>query len=255
MNGSSAPKLMLLLALLTPVSAVFAYRPFDATDADVADPGEYEIELGPLGYLHTADTNFVVVPNIVLNIGTRPGWEIVVEGQHRMRAHSEAGAPAHQLTDTGLFLKTLLRKGALQEETGPSIALEFGTLLPTLHDETGVGGAVLLAISFRRHLLTMHFNGEVAMSRSGAAELFGSMILEAMQDRQVRPVLELFVEGEAGASATVRSALIGAIWEASDRLSIDVGARMARADDRTERELRAGLTWSFQQDRLSKKFQ
>jgi len=43
----------LLLAfggLLCPLSAR-AYRPFDGTDAAVADKGEVEIELGPVGFV------------------------------------------------------------------------------------------------------------------------------------------------------------------------------------------------------------
>jgi hypothetical protein len=35
-------------ALVTPTSTAHAYRPFDGTDADVAELGDFELELGPV---------------------------------------------------------------------------------------------------------------------------------------------------------------------------------------------------------------
>ena len=34
------------------------------------------------------------------------------------------------MTDNGVFLKNVLRPGSLQDKSGPSIATEFGLLLP-----------------------------------------------------------------------------------------------------------------------------
>jgi hypothetical protein len=38
--------ILLVAALVWPISA-FAYRPFDSTDADLADEGVWEVELAP----------------------------------------------------------------------------------------------------------------------------------------------------------------------------------------------------------------
>ena len=60
--------------------AALAYRPFDGTDADVAERGEFELELGPLGYFRLGGTNFLIVPGAVLNYGILPRTELVLQG-------------------------------------------------------------------------------------------------------------------------------------------------------------------------------
>jgi len=45
----------------------FAYRPFDGTDAAVADVGEVEIELQPIGAMHAGTTKGI--SDSVLNFG------------------------------------------------------------------------------------------------------------------------------------------------------------------------------------------
>src|SRR5262245_64537702 len=59
----------------------FAYRPFDATDAAVADLGELEIELGPVEFRRSEAERTVIAPAYVLNYGFAKNWELVVEGQ------------------------------------------------------------------------------------------------------------------------------------------------------------------------------
>lgn len=239
---------LLALILAAPGEGALAYRPFDGTDADVADRGEVELELGPVGYLHEGDRDFVIAPDAILNFGLTKRWEVVLEGQHRIRSDQRSGEARHQLTDTAAFLKGVLREGDLQGRPGPSIALEFGALLPTIHDESGVGAAVLLAASRRWNAVTLHVTGEIALERSGDITRFGGLILEGPERWRVRPVIELFVEGDAGDSFPVRSALVGAIWEASDMLSFDCGVRVARSEGETDYELRAGLTWTLKGD-------
>jgi hypothetical protein len=225
-----------ILTLLAPNAPVWAYRPFDSTDADVAEPGEIELEFEPFGFLSLPEGDFVIVPDAVINFGLRDGLELVLEGRHRRGVGIE---------DTGLFLKTLVREGALQEAPGASVAFEFGALLPTVHDESGVGASALLVTSYQWSRITAHFNGELALNRSGKMELFGGVILEGRTSGAVRPVMELFVEGEPGHSSVTRSLLVGAIWDAKDTLSFDIGARLARVEHDTEYELRAGLTWAL----------
>ena len=56
------PSLLALPVLfLATSSTVFAYRPFDSTDAAVAGPGDFELELGPLGLFFDAARKRVYV--------------------------------------------------------------------------------------------------------------------------------------------------------------------------------------------------
>ena len=64
----------------------FAYRPFDSTDAAVADKGEFEVELSPLSYRHDDDGIAWIAPQARLNYGFAESWEIVLEGQAEQRA-------------------------------------------------------------------------------------------------------------------------------------------------------------------------
>src|SRR5207253_11066430 len=64
------------IALATPA---FAYRPFDGTDADVADVGQFELEMGPAHYLSSPEGRYLVAPATVLNLGVAPGFELVVD--------------------------------------------------------------------------------------------------------------------------------------------------------------------------------
>ncbi len=62
----------------------FAYRPFDGTDAAVADPGEVEIELQPVGHIRQSSDQgaqkTLIAPATVLNFGLSEGWEAVFRG-------------------------------------------------------------------------------------------------------------------------------------------------------------------------------
>jgi hypothetical protein len=117
-----------------------AYRPFDGTDAAVADRDQLEIELGPAEYRRQGAERTLFAPNTRFNYGFAPGWEAVVEGQV---VHSlNAGVGGTSLVGNGAFLKGVLREGVLQEKTGPSVATEFGLLLPGIRDERGTGASV-----------------------------------------------------------------------------------------------------------------
>jgi hypothetical protein len=107
-----------------------AYRPFDGTDASVADLGKIEIKLGPVEYLHAGDQHLLRAPDLTLNYGFAPGWEAVLEGQ-TLHGLSASASPISQTGDQ-FSLKTVLHDGVLQDQPGPSIATEFGALLPAL---------------------------------------------------------------------------------------------------------------------------
>src|SRR5207237_8558677 len=64
------------IALTTPA---FAYRPFDGTDGDVADVGEFELEMGPAQFLSTSEGRYLMAPATVLNLGVARGPELVID--------------------------------------------------------------------------------------------------------------------------------------------------------------------------------
>jgi hypothetical protein len=123
-----------------------AYRPFDGTDAAVAAPGELEIELQPAGRLRESGTTTLIAPATVVNYGLSEGWEAVFEGQGQTPL-SPSGPTS--VTAAGAFLKHVLQPGILQDKTGPSIATEFGVLLPDSTGSSGVGASVAGIVSQR----------------------------------------------------------------------------------------------------------
>ncbi len=237
-------RLAVFLTVLAWPAAAAAYRPFDGTDAAIVDKGVLEIELGPLGYLREASAEFVIAPAVVLNWGFSSRWEVVLEGANVFTVDGVPGRSGFVLEDTGLFLKGMLREGSLQGASGPSIATEFGVLLPTISGEPGTGLEALLIVSQSWDALTLHLNGAIARTRSKRRGLFGGIILEGPQAWTVRPVAELYVESEGGAP-NVESALAGAIWSVRDGLSVDVGFRYAWQGHESGVEVRGGFTWAF----------
>src|SRR5262245_58786562 len=111
------------LALLWP-GEVLAYRPFDSTDAAVADKGVWEVELEPLGWEHSDDGTGWVAQAVIVNYGFAENWEVVLEGRNTVLPR---GA---EFSDAAASLKTVLREGSLQEKEGVSIGSEFSVLLP-----------------------------------------------------------------------------------------------------------------------------
>jgi hypothetical protein len=184
----------------------------------------------------------LVAPDLVVNLGFLTSWEVVVEGSHLIRRDS-ATSQGNSLDDAGIFLKGILRRGTLQGASGPSVATEIGALLPGSGDEeVGAEGAFIL--SHRWDMAVLHLNAASSWTRSHSLGLFGSIILEGPTHWTVRPVAEIFAEGERD-SSNVASALAGAIWRVNGALSLDVGLRRERAGDTTISEVRAGLTVTF----------
>ncbi len=238
-----AAAVALALAAAWPLAAR-AYRPFDSTDAAVADKGEVELELGPVGWLVEGPDRSVVAPSLVLNWGFAERWEAVAEARHFVHLGGETREPQLRVEDTALSVKRVLRDGSLQERTGPSLATELSALVPTAEHDEGLGASAALVLSQRWRDLTVHVNGVAAWTRSHAPGAFVGVILEGHDAWRVRPVAELFLEAERGAAPT-RSALLGAIWRVSEALSLDLAGRVARAGGVHTEELRAGLTWAF----------
>lgn len=238
-----ALRAVLLGAVLVARSpAAFAYRPFDSTDAAVAPPGEFELELGPAGVLLNGSDRTLIAPACVLNLGLAEGWEAVLQG----RGQEALSSAAHRASFAGnaLLLKGMLRNGVLQEKAGPSVGTEFGLLLPGVHQERGVGASWTAIVSQRWSGLTMHLNAAAALTHEHRADLFVGAIFEGPSEWRVRPVGELFVEREFGTATTV-SGLVGAIWRVREDLSLDLGLREASLNGHAVSEVRVGVTFGW----------
>ena len=222
----------------------FALRPYDSTDAAVADTGEFEIELGPLGGVRQGDRRFRVSPAVVANYGFAEDRELVVQGQYQVAIDPEPGEPRSSIVENAVFIKQVLRRGVLQKQTGLSVAIEYGFLLPEVHGEHGTGFSFAGIVSQRTDAVSVHLNGAVAINREHRPEVFLGAILEGPSSWPVRPVAEVFGEQASGSPRHV-SRLVGAIWRARDDLSFDIGIRVAHAGSEFIRELRLGFTWSI----------
>src|SRR6185295_1868257 len=149
--------------------------------------GEFELELGPLHYAQEGKEKFFLTPT-VLNLGVIPRMELVLDF---VPVYPERGGPT-QVTDTDVFAKFLLRSGVLQEQSGPSIALEAGPLVPEVNGQTGFGASANLIVSEQWGWLTLHLNNEGELSRKDL--VFGyttNLIAEFDIGSKVRPVAEL----------------------------------------------------------------
>ena len=148
------------------------------------------------------------------------------------------------LTAAGAFLKHVLQPGSLQNQSGPSIATEFGMLLPDSTGNSDTGASLARIVSQRWDWGTIHLDGEAALTRDHHADLFVGAILEGPTKWTVRPVAEVFYEKEFGQEETI-SGLVGLIWQVSDKLAFDVALRHALTDNHPVNEVRAGLTFGF----------
>lgn len=237
------------VATLAPAAAVWcwcnsaqAYRPFDGTDAAVADTGEVEIELGPVEYLRDGDERTLLAPDLRVNYGFTRDWEATIEGD--LTHALSPDIPATTLVGNIASLKTVLREGSLQEKPGPSIATEFDVLLPGIRDEPGAGVGLIGIVSHQWDWVTLHFNAGAALTRDQHADYVLDTIIEGPHTWPVRPVSEFFYERNVGQFET-RSALIGAIWQVKDNIAVDFAVRGACINDHTAGEIRAGITFAF----------
>lgn len=234
--------LIACVAMTQACMPAWAFRPFDGTDAAVAAPGELEIELQPAGTLRQGSDKTLIAPATVVNVGLPDRWEAVFQGQGQFPL-SGSDQPA-AFAGAGAFLKHVLRPGSLQGESGPSIATEFGALLPGINADAGFGASMAGIVSQRWEWGTVHFNSQTTLTRDHHADQFVSTILEGPSQWKVRPVAEIFYEEEFGQSHTI-SGLIGAIWQVRDDLAFDIGFCHALTNGQPVNEIRAGLTFGF----------
>jgi hypothetical protein len=219
-------------------TSAFAYRPFDGTDAAVADFGEVEVELQPLGAMHAGSTT-KPVSDSVLNFGFAERWELVLQAT----AQPPLGGGGPLSVPDAAFLKYVVQPGVLQDKQGPSMAMEFGPLLPDVGG-SGVGFSWSGIVSQRWDWGTVHFNVETNFTQDQHGELFFDAIIEGPSKWKVRPVFEVYSDSIINVSQSY-SALAGAIWQVNDKLAFDVAFRYALVDGRPVNEIRAGMTFGF----------
>jgi hypothetical protein len=234
-------------AIVTVGSPALAYRPFDGTDADVAELGDFELELGPVHWYSQASSHYLIAPATVLNLGFLPRWELVADFQNYVPIEPQAGQPRDQLLDTDILLKTVLVPGSLQDAgPWPSVAVEFGPLLPNVNGEEAFGASCDVIVSKRWKGLTIHTNNWFELTRGDLhLDWFEGVIIEGNVEAPVRPVSEWYVEHEFIAGTTTFSGLVGAIWRAHDGLDLDMGLREASVGGDRATEIRLGLTWTI----------
>ncbi len=234
--------LIALLLLFSPPLA-WGYRPFVSTDAAVADLKEMEIELGYFNLEREKGRNTLVVPKVVLNYGLILDMEIVGEFSIEEPPHGEV-----RLADPGLFLKTVLKEGVLQEKNGVSFAVEAGPLLPsTVKEERSFGFEGLGVVSGKLAALTYHVNLGGGVDRKGANPfaLWGVIAEVPAIVPKLRLVGEVNGESVKGKSAD-NSVLFGFIWESPfPSVFIDGGIRKGLSREAPDLQITAGLTFSF----------
>ena len=199
----------MVLALCAHADAALAYRPFDSTDADVAHAGEAEIEFGPVQFVREGSKRFVHAPAVIANFGLSKDRELVIEGRHELAIDRDPDEPRSALVDNAVSIKQVLRRGVLQEEGGPSVATEYGVLLPS-SDGGGAGFSVAGIASQRGQAGSIHLNGALMRTREHEPGLFLGSILEGPFAWAVRPVAEVFTQRMSDGPRS-DSILVGAI--------------------------------------------
>ena len=235
----------LLPSLIAWSSHAGAYRPFDGTDADVAELHQVELEIGPAGYYQQASAHDFVSGGVI-DFGFASGFELVLQGFDYLETESSSSRN-NKFTDTGIFVKHVWHDGCLQGKGGPSFATEVGPLLPTIGDAMGFGAYVggILSTCVGKSLI-IHWNAEAQILReSYDLDVYGGAIVEPPPSEYVvRPVAEVFVERDFGGGQTY-SGLLGAIWDVNQRLALDVAVREALVDGKDASELRTGFSLSI----------
>jgi hypothetical protein len=139
--------------VLSPVLAIAwhgnaqAYRPFDGTDAAIAEPGQVEIELGPAQYLQIGSERTLVAPTVVLNYGLSERWELVLQGEavHSLMEDSSKSS----LVGNGLFLRQYCARAACRANRGRASQPNSASCYPASMTTRPTAPAAALRESYR----------------------------------------------------------------------------------------------------------
>jgi len=228
--------------------SAYAYRPFDGTDAAVAKVGDVELEYAPADFLRDRSFSTIIAPFTILNFGVAENWEAVFSGQ--VNYPQIPADELYSVTGVSAFLKYVVRPGVLQDKPGPSVAIEFGPLLPGFRGDQSYGADLGIIVSQRWDWGTINWNEQTQYTRDRHLDAFVSAIIEGPDKWKIRPVAEFFYEEEIGVARQV-SALVGAIWQVTEDLSFDFAVRHAIVNEIGARgwhpvdEIRGGFTVGF----------
>jgi len=231
-------------------TSAWGYRPFVSTDAAVADPKEVEIEVGYFTLEREKDENAFIIPRVVVNYGLLKNWEAVAEFAVKRSPDAEVN-----VIDPALFVKGVLKEGALQDKEGFGIAVEAGPLLPsTEKGERRFGFEGIGIVSDKLGPFMFHLNGGLGIQRS-TGDLVGiwGLIGELPVASGVRVVAE--VNGEKPRREDQRnSVLLGAIWQpwSSKNIWFDAGVRRGLSTAIADWQFTLGLTFGFSVSSLNR---
>jgi len=230
---------LILASLLAPMHA-HAYRPFSTTDADVADAGELEIELGYFTVERTDGEDTFKIPQLVLNYGLTRKLEVIGEFEVE-KSSGESG----EIADAAVLLKGVIKEGALQDQAGISFAVEAGMLIPsTGNDRFGFEGLGIISGRLPRFTYHLSLGGGFDKADREEFAVWGA-ILELPLSPSMRLVGEVSGESVGGEKAE-SSALLGFIWESEvTGNSFDGGIRRGTSSAAPDWELTLGWTFSF----------
>ena len=222
-----------------------AFRPFDGTDAHVAEPHLFELETSPVSYARMGSERFLTAPQVTLNYGTGSGFEFVIEGQSVMLMHPVPEDVSPRLEEAAFAFKKVLRRGVLQERKGPSIATEESVRIPSRgQSHAGFDASVILSQPLSTARTMLHLNADLGRTQEQQVERFVSAILEGPETWPVRPVGELSWERE-GDETGVRGFLAGIIWQTRQGVTLDAAVKSLDGEEHGL-ELRTGFTWHMQ---------
>ena len=236
-----AAGLMLAATVAFTLSRAEAYRPFISTDAAVAEPKELEIELGHFTLRRERGESTFLIPSAVLNYGLWRNLELV--GEFRV-ARGPSGDM--DVIDPAVFIKAVIKEGALQGRDGVGVAIEAGPLLPsTVRGDRGFGFEAIGIVSGRVAPFTVHVNVGGGIDRSAAKPfaLWG-VIGELPVHPRLRVVAEVTGESIEGKPAN-NSALLGVIWQpSSQNVYWDVAVRRGMTRGAPDWEVTTGITFA-----------
>jgi hypothetical protein len=229
-------------AVVLGATPAVAYRPFESTDAAIAEPHEFEVEFGYFKADRTEGHTVYTVPEVVLNYGLAKNVELVGE----FGIAERAGEDVH-LVDPEISVKTVLKNGVLQDEPGVSLAVETALVLPSsLEGEQRFGCEFVGIVSEKLSPLTFHLNlgGGIDRASSNPMLIWG-LITELPVHPQLRVVSEVNGESTKGETAD-DSGLIGSIWQlpGSD-VFFDVGVRKGFSHAAADWGVTAGVTFTW----------
>ncbi len=225
------------------VSNVYAYRPFDSTDAAVIEKGETEIEIGLYNFTDDGGLDEIRIPSIVYNYGLTDTWEFVAEFD--VQIYKEGPDDDSELKDPAVFFKNVFKEGFLQDKDGASMAWEFGVLLPsTVKGEHTTGLEVLGIYSGQLSDFVYHINfgGELDREDFALNGIWGTILEYPLNEtfRLVGEVNGSFIDH----GLPKNSGLVGFIWDVGG-VSVDLGVRRGFSRVAADWELTTGITISF----------